>query len=111
MAPWGYKSDPPPDYNKMMRAGRVAVNEIERLYGTKYTLGSASNILYRSSGTSRDWAKGKAEIEYVFTAELRDKGDYAFLLPPEQILPTARETYAGVRALLYDVLQNSAAAA
>lgn len=57
-----------------------------------------------SSGTSRDWAKGDPEIEYVYTLELRDEGDYGFLLPPEQILPTGEETWAGIKAFTLYVI-------
>jgi len=28
----------------------------------------------------------------MYTYELRDKGQYCFLLPPEQIIPTGEET-------------------
>lgn len=34
------------------------------------------------------------DIPYSFGMELRDTGEYGFLLPPEQILPTAEETWA-----------------
>ena len=57
-----------------------------------------------SSGTSRDWAYGIAEIPYVFTVELRDTGDYGFVLPPDQILGTAEETWAGFRAMTMAVI-------
>ena len=53
-----------------------------------------------SSGTSRDWAAGVAQIPYVYTVELRDKGDVGFLLPPQEILPTVEETWAGLRTLV-----------
>lgn len=35
-------------------------------------------------------------FRYVVTIELRDTGTYAFALPPEQILPTCKETMDGM---------------
>lgn len=52
-----------------------------------------------STGSSDDWAKGKAGIKYSYTVELRDKGSHGFLLPASQILPTGREMFAAVRAI------------
>lgn len=42
-------------------------------------------------GSSFDWAKayGNASISYLI--ELRDEGQYGFLLPPEQIIPNNLE--------------------
>ena len=59
-----------------------------------------------SSGTSRDWAAGVAKIPYVYTLELRDTGTYAFMLPPNQIIPTGVETWAGIQAMAAHVLDN-----
>ena len=52
----------------------------------------------QSSGTSRDWARGVANIKYSFTIELRDQGQYGWLLPPEQIIPTGEEIWQGIKA-------------
>ena len=47
--------------------------------------------LYPTSGTARDWfysEDANAENEYRsagYTIELRDTGQYGFLLPPEQV--------------------------
>ncbi len=43
------------------------------------------------AGNSLDWAYGVAEIPYVYSFELRDTGNYGFLLPADQIIPTAGE--------------------
>jgi len=51
-----------------------------------------------ASGSSYDWAKGVAGIKYSYTLELRDRGQYGFLLPPSQIIPTGEETWAGLLA-------------
>ena len=32
--------------------------------------------------------------------ELRDTGDYGFLLPPDQIVPNYEEVFAGLKALV-----------
>ncbi|CAD5114826.1 DgyrCDS3866 [Dimorphilus gyrociliatus] len=75
MSPWGYSYNFPDNYDELLKASKVATSAISRLYGTHYTYGSSSHVLYRSSGTSRDWAKGVPKIRYVYTVELRDKGN------------------------------------
>ena len=48
-----------------------------------------------------DWAYDKAGIKYSFGLELRDEvtSGTGFLLPQEQIVPTATETWAGLTAM------------
>ena len=41
-----------------------------------------------------DWALGEAGIPYSYGMELRDTGNYGFLLPAREIIPTAEETWA-----------------
>ena len=38
--------------------------------------------------------------EWAMAFELRDTGEFGFVLPPEQILPTSEETWAGMRVML-----------
>jgi hypothetical protein len=45
-----------------------------------------------------DWCFGARHI-LSWTIELRDTGTYGFVLPANQILPTAQECYAGVLAM------------
>ena len=52
------------------------------------------NILDAVSGSSFDWVKGFAEVPIVYLFELRDVGEYGFLLPPEQIIPNNEEIMA-----------------
>lgn len=108
MTPFGYTTDKPEGYAKMMKLAKIAKLSIENVYQTEYTVGSASDILYRSSGTSRDWAYGVAKIPYVYTIELRDQGEHGFLLPPNQILSSGIETWEGVKnlALTMDQLEH-----
>ena len=53
-----------------------------------------------AAGGSEDWTYGKLGIKYSFGTELRDTGRYGFLLPANQILPTAREYFEGIKALV-----------
>ena len=46
--------------------------------------------LYLASGTSLDWGWDEAGA-YSFTYELRDTGNFGFVLPPEQIIPSGEE--------------------
>ena len=53
-----------------------------------------------AAGGSSDWAYDSAGIQYAYALELRDTGNYGFLLPPEQIIPTGEETFAGIVAAI-----------
>jgi carboxypeptidase A2 len=56
-----------------------------------------------ATGGSMDWAKSKLNVPYTFEWELRDEGQYGFVLPAEQIIPTALETFDSVISILKDV--------
>lgn len=43
------------------------------------------------SGTSFDWVKHEFDVPVVYLIELRDLGDYGFLLPQDQIIPNSLE--------------------
>ena len=51
------------------------------------------------SGGSADWVKDVAGIKYSYTVELRDKGQYGFILPLDFIPLVTDELWAGVRVL------------
>lgn len=43
------------------------------------------------SGTTFDWVKNATDVPVSFLIELRDLGEYGFLLPPQQIIPNNLE--------------------
>ncbi|KAK2155063.1 hypothetical protein LSH36_250g02043 [Paralvinella palmiformis] len=106
LLPWGYTADDPPTYDELMRVANIGASALTEVYGTRYTVGSSADILYESSGTSRDWAYGhpQAQIPYAFTLELRDKSN--FVMPPDQILPTAIETWTGFKASIIAIING-----
>ncbi|XP_076167268.1 carboxypeptidase B isoform X2 [Ptiloglossa arizonensis] len=107
LVPWGYTYAKPSDYTDLVNAAKKAINAISKIHGTDYQLGPSSDLLYPTSGASDDWAKGVAGIKYAYTLELRDRGTYGFLLPATQIVPTAREIWAGIRTIVRLVTCNT----
>lgn len=59
------------------------------------------NCLDPASGGSDDWAKQKANIKYVYLVELRPEDNVwdGFILDEGQIMPTAKETWEGLKAV------------
>jgi murein tripeptide amidase MpaA len=99
LTPWGYTSRLPTDYNDLVAVAKDATQALYKVYNTRYTIGSSTNVLYAASGGSDDWAKGAAGIKYSYTVELRDTGNSGFILPASQILPTAKETWEAVKTV------------
>ncbi|KAG8250451.1 hypothetical protein J6590_101274 [Homalodisca vitripennis] len=106
LVPWGYTRSRVKDYDDLVYVGRKAIEALKKVHGTEYDIGTSTSLLYPTSGSADDWAKGKAGIKYSYTVELRDKGSYGFLLPAAQITPTGRETFAAVRALVRAILRE-----
>ncbi|PSK46552.1 hypothetical protein B9Z65_5520 [Elsinoe australis] len=73
---------------------------IRAVSGTTYTTGPSCSTLYATSGSSTDYVGDVGGSTYSFTYELRDTGRTGFVLPANQIRPTAVETWAGVRYML-----------
>ncbi|XP_023225761.1 carboxypeptidase B-like [Centruroides sculpturatus] len=104
MIPYGYKRGTTKDFLAQMTALQKAANAIVQKHGQWYRYGAIANTIYPASGSSTDWAYEKAGIKYSFALELRDKGQYGFLLPNSLIKPTAEETIEGIFAVAEHVI-------
>lgn len=62
------------------------------------------NFSDAAAGASDDWSKAKADVKFVYTLELRDKGAYGFVAPERVIIPTGEETWAGIQVIAQRVL-------
>uniref|UniRef100_A0A8C5ZLD5 Carboxypeptidase O n=1 Tax=Marmota marmota marmota TaxID=9994 RepID=A0A8C5ZLD5_MARMA len=82
--------------------GQKAANALKAKHGTNYRVGSSADILYPTSGSSRDWARDIG-IPFSYTFELRDNGTEGFLLHETQIQPTCEEAMEAVLSILDDV--------
>ncbi|XP_045122302.1 carboxypeptidase B-like [Portunus trituberculatus] len=99
MAPWSSSHTLAANNKDLIEVGQKAVEAIKSYNATEYALGTVPDLLYLASGSSMDFAHGTAGIPYSYALELRDRGNYGFILPKEQIHPTAQETFLGIRAM------------
>lgn len=67
-------------------------------YGTYYRPGPVFTNIYPAAGASVDWTYGARGV-WGASFELRDRGEYGFLLPPEQIVPASEEAMDGIFAM------------
>ncbi|XP_075969530.1 carboxypeptidase A4-like isoform X2 [Anticarsia gemmatalis] len=89
------------DDGVLTEMGKLATVALADLYGTKYQVGTAAEIRQPASGMSHDWAKARAGIKFSYHINLRDSfGPYGFLLPGSQIVPTGRETWQAIKAIV-----------
>nr|XP_006812385.1 PREDICTED: carboxypeptidase A4-like [Saccoglossus kowalevskii] len=110
LLPWSYTGDerpPNPDYDNMMEMAAYGTNATLAVSGLVFTYGSCGEILYEAAGNANDFAYGTMGIPYSYVIELRDDGEYGFLLPEDQIIPSGEETYAGIKAALNYLLSTA----
>ncbi|XP_073508598.1 carboxypeptidase A1-like [Phyllobates terribilis] len=100
--PYGYTTNLAPDHEELMELAKQTAAALASLHGTQYTYGTTIATIYRADGTTTDWAYNNG-IKYSYTFELRDTGKYGFLLPAEQIIPTAEETWLALMTIMEHV--------
>ncbi|XP_027394796.1 carboxypeptidase A4-like isoform X5 [Bos indicus x Bos taurus] len=105
MYPYGYTTSRVPDADELDMVARNASKAMASLSGTQYQVGSVGSTVYTASGNTIDWAYDNG-IKYAFSFELRDTGFYAFALPADQIIPTAQETWLGLKTIMEHVRNN-----
>ncbi|XP_077593777.1 carboxypeptidase A1-like [Stigmatopora nigra] len=103
--PYGYTRTPVKDQKELHNLARKAVTDLTSLYGTRYRYGSIFNTIYQASGGTIDWTYNQG-IKYSFTFELRDTGRFGFILPANQIIPTAKETWLALMAIMDHTSKN-----
>ncbi|KAG8196506.1 hypothetical protein JTE90_012322 [Oedothorax gibbosus] len=105
MTPYGHSKAQPPDYQDQIKALQAAANSISNVHGQWYRYGTIAQTIYPAAGSSVDWAYEKAKVKYSFAIELRDTGRQGFLLSNTQIIPTAEENFAGIKAVA-NIIRN-----
>ncbi|XP_077066816.1 carboxypeptidase A1-like [Siphateles boraxobius] len=103
--PYGYTRTPAKDQAELHELARKAISELQSLYNTSYRYGSIITTIYQASGGTIDWTYDQG-IKYSYTFELRDTGRYGFILPANQIVPTAEETWLALMAIMEHTKNN-----
>ncbi|XP_013199901.1 carboxypeptidase B-like [Amyelois transitella] len=105
---WGNNGTLPANGLILHLAGTIMATAIDELALEKadpYIVGNAANVLYFTTGTSRDWTRAVG-IPLTYTLELPGY-EYLFSVPPEYIEQIVTETWAGIAAGAHYVLSSS----
>ncbi|EGF79390.1 hypothetical protein BATDEDRAFT_25701 [Batrachochytrium dendrobatidis JAM81] len=97
---------PAPDSAKLMRVGKAAVGALKSVHGTSFQVGPICDIIYQASGSSVDHIYARANVTFSYAVELRDTGNYGFILPPKYIIPSGQETFAGIIAMSLQIIKE-----
>ncbi|XP_011209366.2 zinc carboxypeptidase [Bactrocera dorsalis] len=102
MFPYGHTADHVENYDDLSAIGRKASEKIKQVSGRIYKSGSIYEIIYPSSGGSKDWAHGELKIPITFSFELRGPPDSKdlFILPAAEIESTAQEAFAAIMTII-----------
>ncbi|VDD95176.1 unnamed protein product [Enterobius vermicularis] len=100
----------PEDIIDIKTTAMKATEKLKGVYGTKYKIGTGANLLKPAAGGSDDWAKSTLGIKYVYLIELRPEYELlnGFILNEDELLPTAIETWEGVKEVIESALQYRA---
>ncbi|KXJ87488.1 hypothetical protein Micbo1qcDRAFT_215895 [Microdochium bolleyi] len=102
LSPFGYKETLyAPELGKWTKAAAMVSEAIRDSTPDRatYVFGPSGATLYTTTGAAPDHAYSIGRAQFSYTIELRDTGDFGFVLPPGQIRNTAVENWAGQRVL------------
>uniref|UniRef100_A0A7E4V9M2 ShKT domain-containing protein n=1 Tax=Panagrellus redivivus TaxID=6233 RepID=A0A7E4V9M2_PANRE len=99
----------PNDVASLTKVANEAVHRLEGVYGTQFRVGTGADLLSPAAGGSDDWAKESLDIKYVYLIELRPRLELSrgFILHPDELIPTAIETFEGIKVVIENVLMDN----
>merc|ERR1719219_691191 len=102
--PYGYDYGAYPDnYEEIQQLAIDTCDAIYQVHGTIFDPINSAD-LYPASGAADDWYMGVLGSRFTFTTELRDTGNYGFILPASQIKPSGEEMWAGFEVVINRLL-------
>ena len=84
----------------------MITDAMSKVHGRRYDYGQSRDLLYPSSGTSKDYMNDVLRVPLSWTWELRDNGKYGFEVPESQITESWEEVEAGLSELLKYILSH-----
>jgi len=111
LTPYGFSCDPLPEtLPRMLEVAGGTANAImaASTKNSTYEFGPGCQILYFSTGNSRDHHYAVHGANHSWTMELspQDQAGGGFVLPPDQIWPVVKEQWEGQKWLLNDVWED-----
>ncbi|BFF97756.1 carboxypeptidase B [Drosophila madeirensis] len=103
--PYGWTSSLPASWRDIDDVAQAGAAAISAATGTKYTVGSSTNVLYAAAGGSDDYAFAVADFPISITMEL-PAGGTGFNPTTAQILPYVDETWVGIKAMAQKVVDK-----
>jgi murein tripeptide amidase MpaA len=107
MFPWGYSSKRSPHHSELSELILRVVLAVQKKHNVWYRHGPIATTIYPAAGSSPDWVHEKVGVKHSFIAELRDRGDHGFILPRQQIIPTAEETWEGIKVIAEELKRKN----
>ncbi|XP_069988693.1 carboxypeptidase B [Penaeus vannamei] len=96
--PWSYSRAGNNSKSKdLVNLADGMVRKIEAAGGTRYNI-SSSGVSLLVGGASDDWVASQG-VPYVYTMELRDRGETVFHLPEHLIVPTGEDVWTAMKYL------------
>ncbi|XP_063370905.1 carboxypeptidase B-like [Cydia amplana] len=96
---WGNNGSLPDNGDDLQHVGDTMATTIDALAlnkSTPYIVGNAAQVLYYTTGTSRDWTRSVG-VPITYTLELPGY-EYMFEVPPTYVDQIVKETWAGIAA-------------
>ncbi|ALC46923.1 CG17633 [Drosophila busckii] len=102
MFPYGHTAERVHNYADLKDIGQLAAARIKAYSGRDYKSGSIYETIYPSSGGSKDWAHAQLQMPITYTFELRGPPDSEdlFILPANEIEPTASEAFQAIQTII-----------
>lgn len=104
LLPWGWTCDESQNIgnlDKQMSLAKGFTEAVKGVNGLDFVYGPLCKTIYFTAGGSEDWVTAIAGGEFAWGIELRPNGasENGFVLPPEQIVLSGKEIWAGVQSV------------
>jgi hypothetical protein len=101
---WAHTNDDAPYPETLLPLGEAVNLAIVQENGASYDFRTGDGGIGLAAGVMPDWTFGELGV-ISWTLELRDQGQFGFILPASQIVPTSEEAFAGILRLARQIAE------